>query len=222
MYQLKFLYKLAALSVLCAASTLSAQAAALVLTTSFDNGSPTSPTPAGSTVGSPDTFSVTGRDVFYLGGIANDPGNPCFLAGSSSATCLQMPAYQGINPTLSSAHVFGPGDYLVQIEMAGGAANALVLAELGAPQMITVVANTQFTTYQFTHTVPAGVLTPLTITGNNEFLINSIKVASLTGASPVPEPSTWSMMLMAGMGLGGVGLYRRRRVVAATPEQGDR
>jgi hypothetical protein len=214
MYQLKFLYQLAALGVLCAASTLSSQAASLVLVTSFDNASPTSPSPAGSTVGSPNTFSVTGGNVFYVGGVANDPGNPCFQAGASSATCLQMPTYQGITPELTSGIVFGAGNYSVEIEIAGGAKNAEVLAELDAPQMFTVLANSPFTTYHFVQAVPADVLAHLTISGNNEFLINSIKVAALTGASPVPEPSSWAMMLLAGAGLGGVGLFRRGGVSA--------
>lgn len=223
MYPLKFAHKLTALCVLCAASTLSAHAASLTLFSDFGNGSPTYPTPAGSTVGSTDTFSVMGGNVFYLGGIANDPSNPCFLAGSSSATCLEMPTYQGITPMLTSAKLFGPGTYTVELQMAGGSANARVLAELGSPEMITVTANTQFTTYQFTQTVAAGVSTPLTITGNNEFLIGSVRVGILTGSdSQVPEPASWAMMLIAGLGMGGVGIYRCRKVCAVTPAQRDR
>ncbi len=96
--------------------------------------------------------------------------------------------------------------------MAGGAVNARILAELGAPQMITVVANTPFTIYQFSHTVPQGTQAHLTISGNNEFLINSIRVGSLTGSvSAVPEPASWAMMLTAGLGLGGAKIYRRHR-----------
>lgn len=211
MYSLKFAYKLTALAVLCAAATLSAHAASIVLQTDFGNGSPVYPTPAGSTVGSPDTFSVTNGEVFYLGGIANDSGNPCFLAGSSNATCLQLPTSQGITAQLTSAHLFGPGFYTVEIEMAGGTANARVLAELGAPEMLTVIANSQFTTYQFSQTVAQGVQTHLTITGNNEFLINSVRVGLLTGSpAPVPEPATWAT-LAGGLGLCGVGMLRRRK-----------
>ena len=211
MYPLKFAYKLTALAVLCAAATLSAHAAALALNTDFGNGSPTYPTPAGSIVGAPDTFSVTGGEVFYLGGIANDPGNPCFLAGSSSATCLQLPTSQGITAQLTSARLFGPGFYTVEIQMAGGPTNARVLAELGSPEMITVIANSQFTSYQFSRSVAQGVQTHLTITGNNEFLINSVRVGLLTGSpAPVPEPATWAT-LAGGLGLCGVGMLRRRK-----------
>lgn len=216
MIQLKLADRFVALCLLCAASTVSAHAAALALNTDFGNGSPTYPTPAGSTVGSPDTFSVSDRNVFYLGGIANDPANPCFIAGSSSATCLAMPVEQGVTALLTSTRTFESGTYTVELQLAGGASNARVLAELGSPDMINVPANSPFTAYQITRSVAAGVITPFTITANNEVLLGSVRISRLTGESPVPEPASWALMLTSGLGMCGLGIYRRRRVPPAT------
>ena len=174
---------------LCVVATTKAD---VVLETSFlAPGTSTGTYPTGSTVGSPNAFSVVQGSVAVI-------SDPCLAAGGA-AQCLQLIENAGTIPQLFSNKSLGPGTYDIVFLLAGGSQAANVTLGLegifAVPESL--AANAPFSPYQFLNfQVPTGTSARLEIAGGGGALVNGVFVTSVDLGTAAPEPASGRLLLI--------------------------
>lgn len=141
------------------------------------------------------TFSNSGSDGFW--GVQYNTAAPLTLGTLGGLPTLTVTSYDAISFSGIGYYVFAyiPGDWTTAGTSPGDYTNVSVAAG--------------FTTPTFSYS--GGVTTVETFTSDYPGSLTSDLTFTLIG-SPVPEPSTWVMMLI---GFGGIGFWSFRRARAA-------
>lgn len=174
---------------LCVVATTKAD---VVLETSFlPPGTSTGTYPTGSTVGSPDAFSVVQGSVAVVSA-------PCLAAGGVTQ-CLQLTANAGTISQLFSMKSLGPGTYDLVFLLAGGPQAAQVTLGLegifAVPESLS--ANAPFSPYQFFNfQVPTGTSARLEMSGTGGVLVDGVFVTSVDSGPAVPEPASGRLLFI--------------------------
>ena len=201
----KGLPTIATLFLLLAASA-TARADAILLQDNFDALTPGLYNAGSSTA----QFNVTSGsiDVYEHG----DFGLPCVGGGGR---CVDQDGEGAQTTVLESQLGFGPGNYLVQFDLAGsqrGDTNTLIVSLADTSYTITLPSGAAYSTYNLFFTIPDTFsVQSLTFThgpsGDNlGLLLDNVSVSSVD-AVPTPEPTA---MLLLGTGLAGIGASVRR------------
>ncbi|MBV8706574.1 MAG: PEP-CTERM sorting domain-containing protein [Acidobacteriaceae bacterium] len=200
----KSIYQSLLVMTICLGASVTARADQIVSQTNFQPPTTLGTYVTGSDVGNPDSFHVATGPVSVV-------ADPCTAAGGTGQ-CLQLTATPGATPNLFSNTPFGPGNYLIALNMAGGGSTTDVLVDLVPSnfQLFPVTAHSAFTNYEFSTTVPIGASARLQVNGGGGILVNSITVTQQgVGESPVPEPGSGALLLAAGLGFIGVAASQR-------------
>ncbi len=189
--------------------------AAVLLTDNFDSGTPAT--------------SWSGDGTFIsrsVGGAATDlvanSGPSGFCAPGASNQCVDLDgvASEGVDPSgkLVTADLFGPGVYTLTFDLAGnqlgGAPQTTKIKFGGWKDEITLASDAPWTTYTFTIDATGTSRLKFKEQGASDQEGNFLDNVSLssgpsadTFTSAVPEPATWTMLLL---GVGAVGASARR------------
>jgi hypothetical protein len=154
-------------------------------------------------------FTVTQGSVDLIGNGSFD-----FYPGHGLYVDLNGSTYQ--SGTLASNAVFGPGSYTLSFEIGNNPSNQ-------DPNSMTVSLGSYSQTYTRTGDVPLQLVTatfttttggsltfgtPLSDSDNIGVVIDNVRLAT----APTPEPSTFALAGLGGLGLAGYAYRRSRRV----------
>jgi MYXO-CTERM domain-containing protein len=173
--------------------------------------------------GSPATILNLGSGVTYT------PTNPDGFSGvfSTDSTTLgynttplgiQHLRYSSGSPSLDatfsfSTPIFAFGAYFTGMGNSGPAAS--VLFNDGTSQSFTLTAQVDGGVQFFGFTDVGNSISAVTLRGNTTdvFGIDDLSFAAVSAVSPVPEPSTWSTLVLPAIALAGLALRRRASVL---------
>ena len=139
------------------------------------------------------TFSKDATDGFW--GLRYDTTAGLTLGTLSGLPTLTLTSYDAISFNGIGYYVYAymPGDWTTEGTSSGDYTNLSVAAGFTTPTL----------------SYGGGITTVETFTLNYPGDLTSALTITLIGGSPVPEPSTWAMMLI---GFGGIGFWRLRRM----------